>query len=216
MEKQLTEYELNLLHPSYRDIFSNDTCGRPEDISPHGVSELLKKGFEAWNQWRLDYPENKKISFPQLPNNIETPIDFSKFNFPNIAFVNVHFVKAVSFERAIFEGNVTFEECVFYDDVNFFQAEFKGEADFKGVVFNPKSKLNFAEVVFEKDLDLSSIDFELWKLKRNSIGDKGKRDDNFMFLITLNLNSEVLPNSNFSKATFYQKADSSSKRNALE
>lgn len=206
MEKQLTEYELNLLHPSYRDIFSNDTCGRPEDISPHGVSELLKKGFEAWNQWRLDYPENKKISFPQLPNNIETPIDFSKFNFPNIAFVNVHFVKAVSFERAIFEGNVTFEECVFYDDVNFFQAEFKGEADFKGVVFNPKSKLNFAEVVFEKDLDLSSIDFELWKLKRNSIGDKGKRDDNFMFLITLNLNSEVLPNSNFSKATFYQNA----------
>jgi hypothetical protein len=194
MENQLTVHELSLLHPSYRDIFSNDSCGKPEDISAHGVCELFKKGFEAWNQWRLDYPNHKNITFGSVPKASEFLYDFSNFNFPeNTSFSRVFFVDSIKFKNTVFEGDVNFENCVFFEDVDFSGAVFKGKANFKGVNWNPKGKLNFMNTKFEGEADFSSIKLNIWESKFYSFINDADRMSFFKENISRELSPEILP-----------------------
>lgn len=194
MEKQLTEYELNLLHPSYRDIFRDNNCGKPEEISPYGATELFKKGVNAWNQWRLDYPNHKKITFYPFSKTSDFLYDFSNFNFPkNTSFSRIFFVDSIEFKNTVFEGDVNFEDCVFYEDVDFSGAVFKGKANFKGVNWNPKGKLNFIKAKFEGEADFSSIKLNIWESKFYAFINDVDRMNFFKENISRELSPEILP-----------------------
>jgi len=194
MENQLTEYELSLIHDSYRDIFRDHNCGKPEEISSFGATELFKKGVNAWNQWRLDYPNHKKITFYLFSKTPEFLYDFSNFNFPeNTSFSRIFFCDSINFKNTVFEGDVNFEDCVFFEDADFSGAVFKGKANFKGVNWNPKGKLNFLKTKFEGDADFSSIKLDIWESKFYTFINAVERINNFKENISRELSSEILP-----------------------